>query len=41
METIEMLKEFLGLGVFTLLFGLMPGVMIGARFHKYIYEDED
>lgn len=41
METIEMLRGFLGLGIFTLMFGLFPGMVIGARFHKYIYEDED
>ena len=38
---IEELRYFLGLGTFIMFFGLIPGILIGARYHRYLYKDED
>ena len=39
MTVVEMLKNFVALGACTILFGFMPGVIIGAVYHEYIYDD--
>ena len=34
--------ELLGLFIVIMLFGFMPGIILGAYLHKYIiYEEED
>ena len=39
-DMLEFIRELLGIGSAVLLFGLIPGIMIGAYWHRFFLEEE-